>query len=259
MKTTIVPITLLLILCCTSCEEFWNHCIDGNGDRTTETRNLDAFTMIQVNGDFDVQVDTGVASFTVIEADENLMGFIVTSVSGDKLIIESRNGNCLKPSHPIEITVTTPGVSSIELNGSGFIYCNGISSDELYLNVSGSGQIECYEIQSNSLNCEIGGSGYMNISAVTEDLTAQVNGSGEIRLSGTAVSSDFSVIGSGNINSGNLGTDVCTAYISGSGTIDAYVNQALDVTIVGSGIFYYDGDPAITKDISGSGKVLRSN
>ncbi len=64
------------------------------------------FSQIQVNGDFNVLVTTDTASVAVVEADENLQDLIKTYVSGDKLIIESKNGDCLNSSHTIGISVT---------------------------------------------------------------------------------------------------------------------------------------------------------
>jgi len=54
-----------------------------------------------------------------------------------------------------------------------------------------------------------------------------------------------------------LNTDVCVAYFSGSVIIDTDVNNTLDVTIIGSGVVNYFGNPVITSDISGSGKIVR--
>jgi len=124
----------------------WNHCTEGNGHQSVETRTLPEFTRIEINGDFKVQVDTGSPSFVLVEADENLQDLIVTHVSGDKLVIESRNGDCLNPSHPIEISITTPSVNSIELNGSGYVYFYGLNAEDLVLRLSGSGQIECPQV-----------------------------------------------------------------------------------------------------------------
>ena len=240
-----------------SCEEVWYHCVEGNGDRITETRDLNAFSQIQVNGDFEVQLDTGDASTAKIEADENLMDLIVTHVSGDKLYIEARDGDCLKPSHPIEITITTAAVSNIDLNGSGYVYCYGLETEALEVRLSGSGQIDCYELIASAVTYELEGSGLINSNLTAETLVSQVEGSGEIRLSGTAVSEDLKIIGSGRIKADQVNADACVVYISGSGIADAWVNNALDVTIIGSGIVYYQGNPTVESYISGSGKVIR--
>ncbi|HEX2393938.1 MAG TPA: hypothetical protein VHI78_01260, partial [Bacteroidales bacterium] len=41
------------------CEDIWNRCVDGNGDRVVENRDLADFERIEINGDFDVRIDTG--------------------------------------------------------------------------------------------------------------------------------------------------------------------------------------------------------
>jgi hypothetical protein len=257
MKTYLYLSLILSSLVFISCENIWDRCADGNGNRTSDTRTLASFEQIQVNGDFQVEIDTGSDSFVKIEADENLLDLIVTHVSGNKLIIESRNGDCLRPTHSIEINVITPHVSLIDLNGSGYVYLYGMETDELELRLAGSGQIECNDLVASAVACDLEGSGLINSTLVTENLTAQLKGSGEIRLSGASANSDLKVIGSGRIKADQINTDVCYVYISGSGIVDVNVNNALDVSIIGSGIVYYEGNPTVESFISGSGKVIK--
>ena len=132
-KMKFIPGILLTCALITSCDEMWHHCIEGNGHPSTKTRTLSAFTQIEVNGDFKVLVDTGSSSGAIVKADENLQERIITYVTGDKLIIESRNGDCLNSSHPIEINVVTPSVNIIELNGSGSVYCYGLNAEQFAL------------------------------------------------------------------------------------------------------------------------------
>ena len=241
----------------TSCDEMWHHCTEGNGQPSTETRTLPAFTRIEVNGDFKVKMDTGSSSIAIVETDENLQDLIGTYVSGDKLIIETRHGDCLNSSHPIEISIVTPSVNNIHLNGSGNVYCYGLNAEELVLSLSGSGQIECTQIKASSATLYLEGSGNIDCAADVKNLSSKIEGSGEIKISGSALNSDFKVIGSGHQRAGQLNTDVCIAYISGSGIIDTDVNNTLDVTIIGSGIVNYFGNPVITSYISGSGKIVK--
>jgi hypothetical protein len=241
----------------TSCENMWHHCIEGNGHTSTQTRTLTAFTQIEVNGDFKVQVDTNTSPAAIVEADENLQDMIITHVSGDKLIIESRNGDCLNSSHPIEIRVSAPSVNNIVLNGSGHVYCSGLKAENIVLRLSGSGEMDVTKIIASSVRLELEGSGNIECTAEVENLYSQVEGSGEISINGTALNSELRVIGSGHQRADELNSNVCQAYISGSGIIDTDVNYSLDVTIIGSGIVNYFGNPAITSYISGSGKIVK--
>jgi hypothetical protein len=73
---------------------------------------------------------------------------------------------------------------------------------------------------------------------------------------GESISGDHKIIGSGSINAAQLNSDVAIVYISGSGVVDVDVNNALDVTIIGSGKVYYTGNPTVEDYISGSGEVI---
>lgn len=241
----------------TSCDEIWHHCVEGNGHASTESRTLPPFSQIQVNGDFNVQVTTDTATVAVVEADENLQDLIKTYVSGDKLIIESKNGDCLNSSHTIGIRVTSPVMSNIELNGSGDVHCSNLNTNDLILRLSGSGKIECTRATARSVKLVLEGSGNIECEADMEDLYSQIDGSGEIKIIGSALNSEIRVIGSGHQRADQLSTDVCITYISGSGIIDTRVSKSLDVTIIGSGIVNYLGNPVITSYISGSGKIVK--
>lgn len=256
-KMKIIPAIILASALIVSCDDMWHHCIDGNGSTTTETRTLPAFTRMEVNGDFNVIVDTVSTFAALVTADENLQDLIITHVSGDKLVIESKHGNCLNSSHPVEIRVSAPTVNNIELNGSGRVYCYGLDADELILGLSGSGEMRLTQITAGSVRLELEGSGNVDCSVEVENLYSQIEGSGEIRINGSTLNSELRVIGSGHQRAGELHSDVCKAYISGSGIIDTDVSNSLDVTITGSGIVNYFGNPVITSHISGSGKIVK--
>ncbi len=256
-KLIFLPGIVLGLTLITSCEDMWNHCVEGNGRQSTETRTLPEFDRIQVNGDFNVLVDTGSAYTAVVEADENLQDRIITHVSGGRLVIESKSDDCLNPSDPIEITVTVPIVTSVELYGSGYIFCNDLDVEDLTVRLSGSGQIECTKIEAISVVFHLEGSGNIDCAVDVEDLSSTIEGSGDINIDGSALNSELEVTGSGRQRAGELNTDVCKATISGSGIIDTNVNNSLDVTIIGSGTVNYVGNPVITSYISGSGKIVK--
>jgi hypothetical protein len=254
----ISTILIIFSLLFTSCEELWNpdNCIEGNGDRGTETRALESFERIVVNGSFDVRIDTGYESSAAIEADENLIDLIVTHVSGNKLIIETRDGICVQPSRPMEVVVTTNKLNELTLNGSGVVYCHELDAEEISVNLNGSGIMEFDDLLAAHVDIDLAGSGQINIDVLTESIATRLEGSGEIKLYGECISGDFEIVGSGKIKAGQLASEVCTVHISGSGIADTRVSGALDVTIIGSGIVYYTGNPTIESYISGSGDII---
>jgi hypothetical protein len=261
MKTLKIYYSLTVLvfsgLIFTSCEDLWNRCVEGNGIRTSDSRPLQSFTRVEVNGDFEVQIDTGNVSSAIIEADENLIELIVTHVSGSKLIIETRNDACIKPTHPIEISVNTTALEEIILNGSGYVYNYGLKTQNLSVNLTGSGKVDCNNAEAQVAKLELEGSGSINAHMNSENLTTTLEGSGEIKVTGVSVYTDHKIIGSGHIIADEVDCDVSVVYISGSGIVDTRADNALDVTIIGSGTVYYRGNPTVSSYISGSGKVIK--
>jgi hypothetical protein len=251
--TGIVVIATLLV----SCEGIWPNCVDGNGVITTQQRIVGSFERVQSDGDFEVFIYPGDESSLEIEADENLMGFIVTRVYHDELIVETRHGDCLRSSGPVRITVTTPNLTGLELNGSGRIWCDSLATSTFRADLDGSGTIQCEYLEASAVDLEISGSGTMRMDGIFEQTQATIEGSGEIIISGESVDTDLDIIGSGKITGNNMLTSSCHVNISGSGTISTWVTDLLDVEISGSGTVYYYGEPPVVNThISGSGQVI---
>lgn len=213
-------------------------CVKGNNRIAVEQRPIGHFSSISSYGSYVVNVEIGDNYSLSVEADENLLPYIRTSVQGNTLILETRNERCIRSNEAITIDVVTRNIERLKLAGSGVIRANNLDNDELEIELSGSGVIDCRRI---------------NVGYVL----GKVSGSGIIELTGNTGTSDYTLSGSGLIKSIELFSDRCYASISGSGNIYTYVNDLLEVNISGSGMLYYDGDPVVKQNISGSGRVRR--
>lgn len=242
----------------TSCEKWGLGCVDGNGRLTTEERITTDFAGIEVNGSFDVFVDTGSQTSVLIEADENLLDHIKTKVRGNNLVIDTYRDRCLRSDHRIIVHVSTPQIEEIILNGSGKINCSRFQATEVSVKLRGSGNIDLSYAQVDEARFELSGSGLITgaVDAYSADLLLE--GSGEIRIDGSAHVADMDIIGSGNIKTGNLTVDNCKVNITGSGNAYVFAYDFLEAKITGSGTVYYYGNPSnVVKNITGSGKIIK--
>ncbi|MEI9957281.1 MAG: DUF2807 domain-containing protein [Ferruginibacter sp.] len=57
----------------------------GSGNVVTENRTVDNFTGIDVSSSFDVEVKIGSPASVRVEADDNIIKYIVTKVSGERI------------------------------------------------------------------------------------------------------------------------------------------------------------------------------
>jgi hypothetical protein len=246
MKRTPLIITLAVIaviFILTSCDGFHLGCLNGNGIVIEEERNLSRFTGVISEGEYDVFIIIDTVSKVVIETDENLMPYIRTVVRDDKLVIDNGTRNCLrmKDDQPIRITVHTPDIFDIALEGSGVIYCD-------------------YLILVNYLKIELTGSGIINLRDIDAyEMDVSLTGSGEIELWGIVGEGDLDISGSGKIKAFHLEQDKCYASITGSGDMYVFVYDYLDAYISGSGNIFYRGNPLIDVKITGTGSLKNNN
>ena len=237
----IIRLTLLavLVLLADACENSWN-CLRGNGVPGEETRTIEGFTGVVSEGEFDVFIIPDSEFAVKLEADENLIQYIRTRVSGNTLIVDQGTRKCLRSDNPIRITVFMPQVEYLNLTGSGMITGDNITSDELKVELTGSGVIDLRELEVGLLD-------------------ALITGSGEMVFWGTATDTDLDITGSGEIKAFRLSSVNCIANISGSGNMEVTVEKQLTAYISGSGSIFYQGNPSVSANITGSGAVINSN
>ena len=216
--------------------------IEGNGQLKKETRNTGNYTSIASSGSWDVMVAYGESNSVQVEADENLLPYIVTQVENGRLSINSKKNANLRSKNKITIYVSLTRLTGVSLSGSGDIIGNGkfdndgISSFRL----SGSGSIK------------------ISFNKISKTEVA-ISGSGNIRLGGSSSSVSAQISGSGNADCSELNCDDAKATISGSGNVKVNANQSIEANIAGSGNVYYKGAATdIKKHVAGSGRVLKS-
>lgn len=235
MKAVIVLMVILQFVC--SCN-FWSHeTIKGTGNLKTETRNIDVTSRISLSGFFDVEIVQGSPQSIVVEADENLLTYIITDNNNGWLNIHTKDNVNLTSMNKIKVFIRTDAVSDLKISGSG--------------NIEGSGKF----VGQNHLKIDVSGSGKIKMETNTPDVEAHISGSGDIELSGETKYETIHISGMGDYKSANLKAENVEVHISGSGNVRVFAESNLNVHIAGSGDVYYRGNPDITKSIAGSGNI----
>lgn len=222
-----------------SCKKGGVFCYKGNGDVTTEIRELNNFNEISLELAAEVIYIQSDESRISIEASSNLMQFIETDIQNSVLEIDFKKDKCYNSKEPLLITVYSPNIKGLSISGSGSIKSHQLlTADALSISISGSGNINLDSINIVQLKASISGSG---------KLTASSNN--------TLDSQDITVSGSGSINFLNVPTLTSNISVSGSGNCDVHVLNSLKIDVSGSGNTRYKGTPSVTTNISGSGSV----
>ena len=242
MKTILLAIAIMIFNI--SAQAQWSSKkVKGNGKVTTEERTVDDYDTIKVSGSFDVFLVSGSEGKLTVEAEENLMPYIITENKGSALVIKNKKGINLRLGRNKKIKITVPfeDIEAISLSGSG--------------DVNGKDLIKAQDFRAS-----LAGSGNMAIQVNAKCMSGSVSGSGDLTLKGSTERVKLQIAGSGDIHAKELHATHAEAHIAGSGNIKMNCNGGiLKVRVSGSGDVHYTGNPK-NKDvkINGSGNVFNS-
>jgi len=261
MKSNIfssITICIALILFATACEgPLVIPCEKGESSTITETRNIQDFKQLIIELPANIHLSQDSVFSLEIDAQENILEIIETSLTGD--ILEITSDRCLRNHDPITIRISMPEVTMIDVKGSGDVISQDrFTTDNLDLKIVGSGDIHL-NADVQFLNARILGSGDMHIDINATDIDSKVTGSGNIELSGQSENHNIDIDGHGDVHAFDATTNQADVNIRGSGTAELFVTSTLDVKITGSGDVFYKGNPLVDADISGSGNVVDAN
>lgn len=226
----------MLVLSLNSCEK-----VIGQGPVVTEERNVAAFTMIEAEFPGDVVLVQGANQMVKAQAQENIINDLYTTVNNGILKIKLRNGLRLTTGTSLKVYVTIPVIERISLMGSGNVTADQVNSPDMDIKLTGSGNLEIGNLEANAVYSELTGSGNMSIAGgTTHDLKARLTGSGDFKAQ-------------------NFSTVDAEVTLTGSGSATVRASNTLKAVISGSGNINYYGNPAVTQNITGSGRLKKKD
>lgn len=238
MRTICYAIIVVLIaILPMSCRRGGPWSVNGHGSNVNEIRPIKGFHGIKLCIDAEVNYSRDSVYFVEINAQPNILRVIDTKIEHGILRIDANRN--FRHTNRIVITIHSPHMDHLSVNGNGSIMSAHILSDpKLELFISGAGRIGVSTVSVQSLVSRISGAGIVEVNQ------------------GDAQNEDVSVNGAGSIRAEFVKAVNANATISGAGSIILTVNTKLNVDISGSGVMKYHGQPTVTADISGAGKVI---
>lgn len=218
LKLVTIISVLLALGACNNIIESNVEIIEGSGHVITTEREISSFSRIEINLGADLTLVQGDEKSLVIAGDDNLMDYIQTEVSGNRLIVSTPDNVSLRSSRPIQLTVGFENLTEIEVRGSSAIRAGNLDLERLMISFSGSGSTS---------------------------------------LTGAVGNQTIIVRGMATINNLDLVSQQVSIDISGNGTIEVNAEESLDVSVAGMGNIHYTGSPTITQNISGAATITQ--
>lgn len=188
--------------------------IKGSGVKQTIERKIENFSSLNSRGGFDIKYRQGPLSL-VITADDNLVNKVVTEVVGHTLYISMEQSYSSR--NPIIVTVSSPEIESMDINGTSNVALDAIATKQLKLKVMGA--VDLY-------------------------------------ANGNASVLDLNIHGTSDVKMKSLDSDFVTVNLQGSGDVELTAHKELKAKVSGVGDILFFGKPTkISKQISGVGDI----
>jgi hypothetical protein len=199
----------------------------------TDTRAVTGFSAIDLRGAGQLTVTLGTQEGLTVEAEDNLLPLIDSTVSGDTLILELKAG---RPTRPIVYRVAARQITALSTSGAGDIDAPGVTGASLRTSQSGAGNVRLDRLS-------------------VQTLESSLAGAGSLDASGTAARLVVSLAGAGNLAARDLAVKDAELTMSGAGKATVRVSDTLKARLTGAGSVEYLGNPRVDSSITGGGTV----
>lgn len=212
----------------------------GSGNIVSETRSVDTFTGISVGGSFDVEVRKGPVTEVRVEADDNIMKYIETSVSGNTLRIRTRDLHNYSDV-TMKVFITTPALTELRASASAEIDIKDVltGTGKLYFNASSSGTINA-EVDAPEIETDASSGASIHLSGKTRTHSAEASSGADIKT--------FDLL-----------SENTKANASSGATVQVHASVSLKATASSGGNVEYRGAASVDRSVSSGGSVERKD
>lgn len=208
----------------------------GDGNVTTEKRDVPYFDEVIAKGQFELHVSQGDAYKVEVTIDENLQMFILTQVTKQRLYVEVPDN--LRKIKELKVHITVEDLNNFVLLGA----VNAIT-DTLHLKTA---------------DFFISGTSDIDLKVFSEKLDFEVTDVANVKVFGQSDVFLLRVTDEAFIDAKYFETNTCSLKASGFSDITVNVQKEFNLRVTGIGNIYYYGDPEVNNTInSGTAFIIR--
>lgn len=210
--------------------------LKGDGNVTTQKRDITYFDEIVAKGQFEMFLTQGKEFKVEVTIDSNLQMYVLTQVTKQRLYIEVPDN--LRKIKELKVNITVDDLNSLVLIGAVDATSDSLRLKTADFFISGTSDLKTY-IFSETLDFEV--SDVANVTAYGQ--TDKFN----LRVTDEAL-----------IDAKFLETNICNLKASGFSDISVNVQKEFNLRVTGVGNIYYYGNPEINNTInSGTTFIIR--
>lgn len=254
MRHGIILTALLSLLTLAGC----GRAVFPSGNIVNESRNIAGFDAIDVSGGIRVTVNNSSSESVEVEADDNVIGYVETYLSGNTLVIKIRDGIVIRRSASIKVTVSSPSIGAIAASGGSTIECpHGVGAGNLAMDLSGGSRMKG-KFTLDDLAMSLSGGSKMEGTLRTDLATISLSGGSVVSVNGSSRRLTLSCSG-GSITDGFGFTVTDTAIeLSGGSVVKLTVDGDITIDAAGgSKLIYHGKGDVLRQSLTGGSTVSK--
>ena len=235
--TQLSPLLLLIAIIISACGFGPGRLVVGSGSVVEESRQVSGISGVNLATIGDLTIELGDTETFSVEADDNLMEYIKTSVVGGVLRIEVNDRVNLKPTKRIKYSLTVKSLDSIKVSSVGDVVAPVLTADRFSVSISSTGDVSIPALNAETLIVDISSTGNLDIDG------------GEVKTQEIKISS------TGKYNARDLESDEADVRLSSTGSATIWVKSTLTASLSSTGDLNYRGNPTVDSTTNSTGDV----
>lgn len=240
MKKHILFLMFTALLFLSSCDEFNEQRIVGNGVVTKKQLEVGAFTSINASSMMEVVVKQSDSYKVEVETDENLQEVVNVYEMDSILYLRLKEGFSIRSSGDTKIYVEMPVLKKIKASGAVDIETEGKFNQRQGLEISLSGASEA------------------DLQMRTPQIDVNVSGAGSVKIKGETKDINLKASGASNINTYDLLAETVIANASGASHIKTFGSVLFNFNASGASSIEYKGEGAVEKSKSSGASNIKA-
>lgn len=213
------------------------HIKSGSGNIITEKRNTGSFEGVNVGGGFEVEISQGNNREVTVEADDNLIKYVLTDVENGKLRIRLDDIHA-RHAH-LKVYVTSPVINFIKASAGAEVKSKDVIRSE------------------NSIQFNASSGSQVNAAVDAPTVEADASSGSEVNLSGRTRKVSLEASSGSEINADELLSETADARASSGASTSIHASVKLDAKASSGGHVSYKGGASVSKTESSGGEVSR--
>ena len=238
-KTRHMMILALIVLTIAMLSACSTQTVRGSGNVVEDSREVSDVSGVALATIGDLEIEVGDSESLRIEAEDNLLEHLETSVRNGKLRIETRDTIRLDTTKPVRYFLTVTGLDTIEISSAGNIEASDLAAEDFSIKISSTGDLSMGELNANSLEIDMSSTGKLDIAG------------------GAVESQNIDISSTGSYSAEELASSEADVRLSSTGSATIWVSDNLKANLSSSGDLRYRGNPTVEATTSSTGEVIQ--